>query len=69
MATMPSIVTFVLKLVLLIIECLKYKYSYDMAEVYDELKNTYRNAKNEEFPQSMRTGLPVKANGPGEHTV
>ena len=59
MATVPSIVTFALKIVLLLIECLKYKYSYDMAEAYDDLKNTYRNAKNEEFPQSMRA--PAKS--------
>lgn len=59
MATVPSIVTFVLKITLLLIECLKYKYSYDMAEEYDSLKNTYRNAKNEEFPQSMRA--PAKS--------
>lgn len=59
MATVPSIVTFAFKIVLLLIECLKYKYSYDMAEAYDDLKNTYRNAKNEEFPQSMRA--PAKS--------
>jgi hypothetical protein len=64
MATVPSIVTFIFKIVLLLIECLKYKYSYDMAEAYDDLKNTYRNAKNEEFPQSMRG--PAKPGQIGE---
>jgi len=41
MATTPSYVTFGFKIALLIFECLKYKYSYDMAPVYDKLKIAY----------------------------
>ncbi len=56
MATTPSYVTFGFKIALLIFECLKYKYSYDMAPVYDKLKSTYLQAMSSDLPSSKQTG-------------
>ena len=53
MATAPSYVTFTLKIFLFVLECMKFKYSYDMAEVYDTLKSTYITADSSSLPQSF----------------
>jgi hypothetical protein len=50
MATTPSYVTFTLKIILFVIECIKFKYSYDMSEVYDTLKSTYIKADSSSLP-------------------
>lgn len=50
MATAPSYVTFTLKIFLFVLECMKFKYSYDMAEVYDTLKSTYITADSSSLP-------------------
>jgi len=55
MATSPSYVTFGMKIVLFIIECSHYKYSYNMGVVYDMLKDTYLNADSSAFPNSKQT--------------
>lgn len=53
MATTPSYVTFTLKIFLFVLECVKFKYSYDMAEVYDTLKAAYITADSSSLPQSF----------------
>lgn len=53
MATTPSYVTFTLKLILFVIECMKFKYSYDMADVYDTLKSAYIKADSSSLPSSF----------------
>lgn len=52
MATTPSYTTFGLKIALLVFECMKYKYSYDMAPVYDKLKTAYLQAESSALPES-----------------
>lgn len=52
MATTPSYVTFGFKMALLILECIKYKYSYDMGSTYDKLKSTFLNAESSALTQS-----------------
>ena len=53
MATTPSYVTFGLKIFLFIIECMKFKYSYDMSGSYDTLKHAYVTADSSTLPQSF----------------
>jgi hypothetical protein len=53
MATTPSYVTFTIKLILFVIECMKFKYSYDMADVYDTLKSAYIKADSSSLPSSF----------------
>jgi len=50
MATTPSYVTFGLKIALFLLECLKFKYSYDMGPVYKKLKDTYMEAESSQLP-------------------
>jgi hypothetical protein len=54
MATTPSYVTFGLKVFLFVHECIKYKYSYDMAPAFDNLKQAYLNADSAALPNSFR---------------
>ena len=53
MATTPSFVTFWLKIILFIIECMKFNNSYDMSGTYDTLKHTYVTADSSTLPQSF----------------
>lgn len=50
MATTPSYVTFGLKIALFLLECTKYKYSYNMGPVYGKLKETYLSADSSALP-------------------
>jgi hypothetical protein len=53
MATTGSYVTFGLKMGLIVITCMEYKYSYDMANEFDSLKKKYIQAESHEFPASF----------------
>lgn len=52
MVTTASLVAFHLKIALFLIECLKFGVSYDYAEVYDDLRDTYVNADSSRLPGS-----------------
>jgi hypothetical protein len=52
MTTTPSYVTFGLKIVLFVFECIKYKYSYDMGPIYKKLKDAYMDAESSALPSS-----------------
>jgi hypothetical protein len=52
MATTPSLVTFGLKIALLVFECTKFKFSYDMGPDYKRLKDSYVDAESSAFPSS-----------------
>jgi hypothetical protein len=54
MATTGSYVTFGLKMGLLVIACMQYKYSYDMANEFDSLKKRYMQADSQEYPASFK---------------
>lgn len=50
MITYPSYVTFGLKMGLLVIECMKYKFSYDLSVFYNKLKDSYKQADSSALP-------------------
>jgi hypothetical protein len=52
MTTLPSFVTFGLKICLFVLECIKYKYSYDMGPIYKKLKDSYMDAASSDLPSS-----------------
>jgi hypothetical protein len=50
MVTKPSLVTFWLKIVFLILEAYKFRFCYDLSEEYDKLKTTYLSADSSALP-------------------
>jgi len=59
MSTLPSLVAFSLKIILLIIEALKFRFCYDFSEEFDRLKRTYLSADSSQLPQSLKI-TPMK---------
>ena len=50
MVTKPSLITFWLKIVFLILEAYKFRFCYDLSEEYDRLKTTYLSADSSALP-------------------
>lgn len=67
MATTGSYVTFGLKMALLVIACMQYKHSYDMANEFDSLKKKYMHAESHEFPSSFNVQNQVGKSMNGDH--